>query len=200
MQITNKAATCIPPVLIEITIENLGSQPLLRIAIPSSATKPHCTARGIYNRRDGSRNRPLHPSELLRIFLENEGRVFAERFESAAERIAADLTNLEASLDSSIKNMADQLGWAESKMDDTESSLGDLMEQVRELERPIGNITERLRTIFRQDKRDDPVRDREFRRLAQRYAKGISERTDLMELIKTGGTITLREGLRSLRN
>lgn len=43
LQITNKAVTCIPPVSIEITIENLDAQPILRIAIPSSATRPHCT-------------------------------------------------------------------------------------------------------------------------------------------------------------
>lgn len=192
--VTNKAVTCIPPVLIEITIENLGAQPILRIAVPSSATKPHCTAKGIYNRRDGSRNRPLHPTELLRIFLENEGRVFAERFESAAERIAADLKNLESSLDTSIKNMADQLGWAESKMDDTESKLDDLIDQLQDLERPISIIGERLRTMFRQDKRHDPVSDREFKKLTQRYVEQILGRADLMELITSGGSIVLRHG------
>lgn len=191
--ITNKAVTCIPPVSIEIAIENLSSQPILRIAIPASPTRPHCTARGVYNRRDGSRNRPLHPSELLRIFLENEGRVFAERFESAADRIAADLTKLEASLDTSVKNMADQLGWAESKMDDTESKLDDLVDQITDLERPMKIIGERIRTIFRQDKRDDPVSGRELKKLTQSYAERIRERADLLELIKGGGSITLRK-------
>lgn len=194
LQITNKAVTCIPPVLIEISIENLGSQPILRVAVPSSATKPHCTAKGVYNRRDGSRNRPLHPSELLRIFLENEGRVFAERFESAAERIAADLNHLESSLDSSIKNMADQLGWAESKMDDTESKLDDLVDQLQDMARPISVIGERLRTMFRQDKRHDPVSDRELKKLTQRYAEQIRGRADLMDLITRGGSIILRSG------
>jgi len=90
LQIANKALNCIPPVAIRVHIENLSSLPFLRIHVPSSSTKPHCTPKGVYSRRDGSRNRPLHPGELLKMFLESESRAFAERFESAADRITRD--------------------------------------------------------------------------------------------------------------
>jgi predicted HTH transcriptional regulator len=123
LQITNKALSCVPAVGIRVHIEGLGKTPFLRVDIPPSQTKPHCTPKGIYCRRDGSRNRPLHPGELLSIFLESESRAFAEKFEAAASRITDDLGELEASLDHSIRSMADQLGWADSKLGDTESTL-----------------------------------------------------------------------------
>jgi predicted HTH transcriptional regulator len=127
LQIANKALSCLPPVAIEVSIENLSKVPFLRIDVPSSSTKPHCTPKGVYCRRDGSRNRPLHPSELLRIFLESESRAFAERFESAASRIAKDLSQLEKTLEDSIDDMGSKLGWAEYKLGDTESTLDSIL-------------------------------------------------------------------------
>jgi len=52
LQILNKATNCIPPLAIEIHIENLDARPILRIEIPSSENKPHCTPKGVYCRRD----------------------------------------------------------------------------------------------------------------------------------------------------
>ncbi len=69
LSILNKAVSCIPPVSIDIFIENLSTQPILRIVVPSSTTKPHCTPKGIYCRRDGSRNRPLQPTDFSKSFL-----------------------------------------------------------------------------------------------------------------------------------
>ena len=156
LQIVNKALSCLPPIALEVQIENLGTLPFLRIDVPSSATKPHCTPKGVYCRRDGSRNRALHPSEILQIFLESEARAFAEKFEAAAGRISDDLANLEESLDSSIQSMADQLGWADSKLGDTESLLSSILAYVSRLNTETNDVTTRLRTLFRQDKREDP--------------------------------------------
>ncbi|TIX43045.1 MAG: ATP-binding protein, partial [Mesorhizobium sp.] len=133
LQVLNKAVSCIPPVSIDIYIENLDDKPILRVEVPPSQTKPHCTPKGVYCRRDGARNRPLHPSELLRLFLDSEASAFAARFEVAAERITDELSNLESSLDSSIRSMSDQLGWADSQLDDTESTLARIQGLVAKL-------------------------------------------------------------------
>ena len=107
LQILNKAISCLPPISIDIIIENLNEKPILRVSVPSSPTKPHCTPKGVYSRRDGARNRALHPGELLKIFLETEAQVFTARFESAANRISEELGNLEASLSGTIRSMSD---------------------------------------------------------------------------------------------
>lgn len=191
LSILNKAVSCIPPVSIDIFTENLSTQPILRIVVPSSTTKPHCTPKGIYCRRDGSRNRPLQPTELLKIFLDAEARAFAERFESAAGRIADDLTNLESSLDKSIQSMADQLGWAEYQLGDTESTLNSILGSVHTLNSATGDVSARLRSLFLQDKREDPIRKREFKKLVAEVVKAIDSRDDLLARVKSGENLSV---------
>jgi hypothetical protein len=191
LQIVNKALACFPPVAITATVENLTKTPFLRIDVPSSATKPHCTPKGIYCRRDGSRNRPLHPSELLSLFVESEARVFAERFESAANRIVDDLGKLERNLDSSIKSMTDQLGWADSKLDDTESRLGSILAYTKYMSVEIDDLTKRVRALFRQDQRQDPIYDRERKALLDRMVEQFMEDEELRKGLERGGSFSL---------
>ncbi|MGO9360640.1 MAG: helix-turn-helix domain-containing protein [Xanthobacteraceae bacterium] len=191
LQITNKALSCFPPVAIQVFIENLGEVPFLRVDVPSSQTKPHCTPKGVYCRRDGSRNRPLHPGELLKIFLESESRAFAEKFEAAASRIANDLSQLEASLDRSIKSMADQLGWAEYKLDDTEGTLSSILAHAQRLSDESNDISTRLRALFRQDKRDDPVRAKAREELLEEIVKQLLKDPDLHKKIAAGGSVSM---------
>lgn len=192
LQVLNKAVSCIPPVSIDVYIENLDDKPLLRVEVPSSQTKPHCTPKGIYCRRDGARNRPMHPTELLRLFLDSEASAFAARFEVAAERITKDLGTLESSLDSSIKNMSDQLGWAESQLGDTESTLDNIQGLVANLTADLGRTNSRMRALFQQDKRDDPVRKKAHLRYVNQLVENIREDDSLLKHVVSGGELTLQ--------
>jgi ribosomal protein S18 acetylase RimI-like enzyme len=183
LQLLNKAISCLPPISIDIVIENLNEKPILRVSVPSSPTKPHCTPKGGYCRRDGARNRALHPSELLKIFLETEARVFAERFESAAAHISEELGHLEESLSSTIGSMSDQLGWAQSNLGDTSSTIDTILAYAKHLNDETGDVAARLRALFRQDTREDPVRDRELKKLTQQLVEQISEDKGLIKAI-----------------
>lgn len=189
LQVLNKAVNCIPPVAITVFIENLNDKPILRVRVPSSETKPHCTPRGVYCRRDGARNRPLHPSELLRLFLDSEASAFAARFETAAERIADELGSLESSLDQSIKAMADQLGWADMQLGDTESTLSSIQGLVANLTTGSKKTNSRLRALFRQDERDDPVRERARLEHFNRLIRQISDDEQLTKHVVAGGEL-----------
>jgi GNAT superfamily N-acetyltransferase len=191
LQIANKALACIPPVAIEFSIENLGYKPFLRIDIPSSSTKPHCTPKGVYCRRDGNRNRPLHPSELLAMFLESESRVFTERFETAADRITNVLAQLESNLDDSIRSMESQLGWADSKLAGTESTLDSILAYSQRLNAETNDLSARLRAIFRQDKRQDPIFERERKKLSDQVVSQLLEDRKLYQGIKAGKAISV---------
>jgi predicted GNAT family N-acyltransferase len=192
LQILNKAMGCVPPVSVDIHIENLTDRPILRIDVASSLTRPHCTPKGVYCRRDSARNRALHPSELLKIFLDTEARAFASRFEAAADRITEELSNLEQSLDSSIDNMASQLGWADMQLGDTESTLSTIEAQVTRLTRETGDVSTRLRTLFRQDSRDDPVRARVREKYLQKLYKHIVEDEGILDHVAAGGDLTVK--------
>ncbi len=186
LQLLNKAISCLPPVSIDIIIENLTGNPILRIVVPSSSTKPHCTPKGLYCRRDGARNRALHPSELLKIFLDSEAQVFAERFESAAAHISEEIGNLEEALASTIRSMSDQLGWADSNLDDTSHTIDTVLAYAKLIKDETDDTATRLRTIFRQDTREDPIRDRERKKLVASLVEQISEDKDLTKAVLAG--------------
>lgn len=197
LQIVNKAVSCVPPVGIEIFIENISAKPILRLAVLDSPNKPHCTPKGNYCRRDGTRNRALHPTELLSIFLEREARVFTNRFEAAADRVARDIASLEKTLEASIESLGDKLGWAESRLGDTESTLDSIESYVRSILgeiRTVGgtstDISTRMRTLFRQDERDDPVRTAHRKEWLERVVKQLEGDTALLDHILSGGELS----------
>ena len=192
LQVLNKAVSCIPPVSIDVYIENLDDKPILRVEVPPSKTKPHCTPKGVYCRRDGARNRALHPSELLRLFLDSESSAFAARFEVAAKRITDELSNLESSLDSSIKSMSDQLGWADYQLGDTESTLDHIQDLIAKLTADTDNANSRLRALFRQDKREDPVRKKARTQYVNKRIKEIKEDKRLFAHVVAGGQLTVK--------
>jgi|APTNR8051073442_1049403.scaffolds.fasta_scaffold13125_2 hypothetical protein len=192
LQIANKALSCFPPVAIEVYVENIVETPFLRIDVLPSPTRPHCTPKGVYCRRDGSRNRPLHPSELLRIFLESESRAFSERFESAANRITKDLTALEARLDGTISAMGDQLGWAEHKLGDTDSTLDTILAYVHRLNSETNDLTTRIRAMFRQDKRHDPIYERERKKVLDQMVDKFVQDEQMQKIIKEGKSFECR--------
>lgn len=191
LQILNKAISCTPPINIEIYVENVDYKPILRTHVPSSEQKPHCTSKGVYCRRDGSRNRPLHPSELLHIFLDNEGKAFAERFEASAATITDSLSDLESTLKSSIESMASQLGWAEYQLGDTESLLASIRSIVKDVSSEAKDTSSRLRALFRQDNRDDPVRNEAKKNLLKEIIKALSEDAELLKSVKDGKEISV---------
>lgn len=187
LQILNKASSCIPPVSVHVFIENLDSKPILRLNIPPSENKPHCTPKGIYCRREGTRTRPLHPGELLGIFLEKEARVFSARFEAAAEQITENISELESTLESTIKNMTDQLGWADFKLGDTEDKLDTALAQLKLMGEDVDDTSLRLRTLLeKDDKLVDPVRARERKKLTESIVRQLRADPKLYKAALTG--------------
>lgn len=184
LQILNKAISCVPPIPIKIFAENTADKPILRVQVLPSNSRPHSTPKGVYCRRDGSRNRPLHPTELLEIFLTSEGRVFAERFQESAAKIVDGLDDLEASLEKRIQSIGDQLGWAEFKVGDTEDTVDTILALVRGLGNETADITSRLRSLFRQDNRNDPVREKARVDLLERTKTQFASDPDLVKNIK----------------
>jgi len=191
LQILNKAISCIPPIAITIYAENTATKPFLRVHIPPSDNRPHSTPKGVYCRRDGSRNRPLHPAELLRIFLDNEGRAFAQRFEEAAGKITDELADLQTALDKRIASIGDQLGWAEFKLGDSENTIDTILAHVRLLSEEANDTASRLRALFRQDKREDPVRAQARKKFLEEMIAKLSEDQNLINAIRDGAKVSM---------
>ncbi len=190
LEILNKASSCIPPVALEVFIENLAQKPILRISIPVSETRPHCTPKGQYLRREGARNRALQPHEMLNLFLEVEARAFAAKFEAAADQIKHNLIDLESSLEATISAMGDQLGWAESKLGGTEDTVDTILARVALIQQGVRDTNSRLRSLFRQEKREDPVRERHKKELVKEMLEQIVDDPELLKSALRGDQLT----------
>jgi Predicted transcriptional regulator containing an HTH domain and an uncharacterized domain shared with the mammalian protein Schlafen len=192
LQILNKSVSCLPPIKITQHVENVSDKPIIRLSISESDGKPHCTSKGVYCVRDGRRNRPLHPSELLQMFLESEALTFAARFESTAERISDNLSKLEESLTGTIESMGQQLGWAEYKLGDTESTIDSILAHVRLLLEESQDESKRWRALFSQDGRADPIKERAKKEVLDALVAQLSGDPALLEKIKEGEGLSIQ--------
>lgn len=188
LQIINKATSCIPPIAVSIDIQNSENIPILIVRIDRSEMVPHCTAKGLYCIRDGSRNRPLHPAELLKIFLECEANTFSERFVSAAGEVLSTIKGLEKSIKDSIEDIGDQLGWSEFKLDDTEDDIRLIRGAVEELRNKATDNADRMAAIFQQDNRTDPVSVRKQNEFANAIFDELQKDPKLIDRFLEGKT------------
>ncbi|MGI5901433.1 MAG: helix-turn-helix domain-containing protein [Desulfitobacteriia bacterium] len=83
LYILSKTESCVPPVEVNIIIENYSRKPFYRIEIPSGREKPYCTAGGTYKIRGDGRTNTLLPSRLLSLFVEKQSEIFFNCFREA---------------------------------------------------------------------------------------------------------------------
>jgi ATP-dependent DNA helicase RecG len=103
--ILSKAQSCIPPVDVEIFVENLSVKPFFRIEIPGGLDKPYCTASGTYKVRGDGRSNPLLPNQLLSMFIDAESGRFFDRFKEATKELEKELKTLKNRLATEITNI-----------------------------------------------------------------------------------------------
>ena len=87
LYILSKAESCVPPVDLNLIIENFARKPFYRIEIPSGKDKPYCTAAGTYKIRGDGRTNTLLPGRLLSLFVEKQSEIFFQRFREATKEL-----------------------------------------------------------------------------------------------------------------
>ncbi|NLI93896.1 MAG: ATP-binding protein [Peptococcaceae bacterium] len=91
LYILSKAESCVPPVEVNIIIENYARKPFYRIEIPSGKDKPYCTAGGTYKIRGDGRTNNLLPGRLLSLFIEKQSEIFFNRFREATKELGKNM-------------------------------------------------------------------------------------------------------------
>lgn len=174
-RILNLANDCTPPIHVEIFSENTGGKAFLRVEIPSSQSKPHCTKKGLYLTRFDARNIALTPSQLLRVFEESESYRFLKRFREATE-------TLQCSIDDMSLEFKQKIEWLLIETTDATSQIEHLLSGLDFM------LDEKLRDIFqRADEASDSAAE------AMDYSEDAAERTRLIQDDLTGTWYSLPE-------
>ncbi len=119
LQIVNRASSCIPPIELEVFIENTDDKPFFRIEIPSGKYKPYCTGGGRYAIRGNARTNVLMPNQLLNMFMENESQQFFQRFQRVTAELEEHLTAIAEKVSALEQRLSDSatLDQIEAKID-----------------------------------------------------------------------------------
>lgn len=193
-----KALSCSPPIQIEIFVENYGSLPFYRVEIPSGAHKPYATNSGTYKIREDGRNNSLLPEQLLRMFLEREGKEFRLRFSEATGKLESRMTealelveNLENVISEKIEDIGSSLGWAEYKAGDAADTIATVRSHVLSLVREAKKQEQRIKAVIRKVEADDPIKQKVEEETLNWLIQKLKEDPTLLDAAKEGKPLSV---------
>lgn len=188
LKIVNKALSCVPPVQIDIFVENLNDTPFYRIEIPSSTLKPHCTSGGVYKIRSDGRVQPLYPDAILEMFLEREASEFQKRFleatgelEAALQLALQSVQEIKVLIDEKLNEIGSTLEWAEYRVDDTASTIERVERVTSVIKSEISSLQRRAVALLEATGGEDPLKE-EARELIR---KAIEKAIQSDEILKS---------------
>lgn len=156
LAVRQKAAEGDPPLRIELSAENTSvpGKAMLRVDIPESPSKPHCSPSGVYKIRDGNKNRNLRPQEMLTMFLDAHATTFVQRFGEATKELTEQLGDVEITVGrmaAEVLRVADdvetRLSETMARLDDAVSNSDDAMTRADEAAGESQNTNELLREL-----------------------------------------------------
>lgn len=166
VSIINKAEDCVPPVEIEIFIENLNRIPFYRLEIPSGNKKPYSTAGGVYKIRGDGRVKALLPGRLLSMFVETESQQFIERFREATKMLEKGLMDTKSKITKEINELLSNIQGVEDKMEEIDASLEQIFSSAESAEslsdEAMGFSDETLGMAHELDRKIENIEDSTF--------------------------------------
>jgi predicted HTH transcriptional regulator len=199
LQVLSKALSCSPAVEIELFIENLSGKPFLRIEIPGGSHKPYATSSGTYKVREDSRNNPLLPEALLKMFLQREGSEFRSRFSQATGTLENRMSEaldavqtLEGAISSKIEEIGSSLGWAEYKAGDAADTIETVKSHVVALANEQEKQTKRIKAIALKTDAKDPIKEEAEKEVLDYLIKELSNAdSELLKAAKQGASMSV---------
>lgn len=157
--IVSRAENCIPPIKLDIIIENSNKHPFFRIEIQAGSDKPYCTPGGTYKTRGDGHNIPLSPSRLLSIFMENESHDFIQKFRATTRELEIRLEAVLYRLDEvhdSVEFVSSDIADARSVSDEATSTAEQVVEKADEISASSNALHEKLDVLLDHFKIENP--------------------------------------------
>lgn len=149
LQVLNKAQECIPPIAVEVHVENISAKPFMRIEVPPSGSRPHCTSGGVYKVRADGRIRPMRPDDIMSVLLEREAESFRTRFASATETLRSSLDTTVVTIGTLEKRLLEDLSAITGSADMAASEASDAAWTLQSLQSAVGSIDADLSGLAR---------------------------------------------------
>lgn len=166
--------------------------------IPSGAHKPYATNGGTYKIREDGRNNSLLPEQLLKMFLEREGKEFRLRFSEATGKLESRMTealgfveNLENVITEKIEDIGNSLGWAEYKASDAADTIETVRSYVLSLIREVKSQKQRIKAVIRKVEADDPIKQKVEEEALNLLIQKIKEDPTILNDVKEGKSLTV---------
>ncbi len=198
LQIMGKALSCSPPVQIELFAENVSHKPFYRIEIPSGSHKPYCTNSGTYKIREDGRNNPLHPEQLLTMFLEREGEEFRSRFSQAAGELESKMAStlgvvgeLEYVISSKIDEISSSMGGAEYEASSAKNTIEDVESYTHAIHKRSQKLETRIRALMKHLEASDPVKEEAKKEVLEWLVERLEEDEELLDRARKGESLSL---------
>ena len=193
LQIISKALSCIPPIQVEVFTENTQKKAFYRIEIPTGEHKPYCTNSGTYKIREDARNSPIHPKQLLTMFLEKEGKEFRDRFADATGNLEQQMIDtlqlvgeLENAINSKIDEISSSMGWAEYEASSAKNTIDTVDSYTKAIHRNSEKLNTRIEAVLSQLNLKDPIKENTKKEILNLMVKEFEENETLLESTKKG--------------
>jgi predicted HTH transcriptional regulator len=156
LSILNRAESCVPPIAVEVIVENADRKPFFRVEIPSGSNKPYCTAAGTFKIRGNGRTLPLLPSRLLSMFMASENQEFVERFKAATKALEREVADTKARLMEETERLLSSFALLDEKLEAfvALNGLGERGGSDQEIDLPT--IARKVDALLRAFKVEDP--------------------------------------------
>ncbi len=198
LQIMGKALSCSPPVQIELIAENVSNKPFYRIEIPSGSHKPYCTNSGTYKIREDGRNNPIHPEQLLTMFLEREGEEFRNRFSQATGELENKMAHtldivgeLESAISSKIDEISSSMGWAEHEASSAKNTIEGVESYTHAIHKKSQRLDNRLRALMKHLEAVDPVKEQAKKEVLEWVVEQLEEDEELLDKARRGSPMSM---------
>lgn len=145
--VLSKAESCVPPVELNMIIENYSRKPFYRIEIPSGKEKPYCTAGGTYKIRGDGRTNTLLPGRLLSLFIEKQSEIFFNRFREATKELGNNMISSNIVLQEELHELLSKILNMEYLMDNRLGNIQEGVENAQKLKDRIHYLENKLLDI-----------------------------------------------------
>ncbi len=139
------------------------------------------------------------PADLLNILIDREAKMFEARFRAATAELLSEMAataksvaDLNETISDEIQDIANTLGWADSKVDDTASDISRTKAVALVIKDTLDDVDRRLVGLLKHAGATDPVKEALRSKIVEDLATKFKEDPSLVKGFEQGASFSLQ--------